>query len=117
MKMTGFYLFAAAAIVAAPGVATAQSPRVGLASTLRQMDAEFVCPQFLPSDETRRVELSTFARTLAAKGVGFAQATKIRAYFLTRHNCNAPLTSDDTVLLPATGAVTPIAVATTSTPQ
>jgi len=117
MKMTGFALFAAAMTVVTPGIAAAQSPRIGLATTLRQMDAGFVCPQFLPSDEARRMEISTFARTLAAKGVSFAQATEIRAHFLTRHNCNASMASVDAVAQPASEAMTPIAVAAKGVPQ
>ena len=117
MKMRGLRLFAAAMIATMPGIAGAQSPRTGLATTLRQMDAGFVCPQFLPSDEARRMEISTFARTLAAKGVSFAQATEIRAHFLTRHNCNASITASAAAPQPAPDAITPIAIAATGTPH
>ena len=117
MKLRGLGPTAAALIAAMPGIATAQPPRTGLATVLRQMDAGFVCPQFLPSDEARRMEISTFARTLAAKGVSFAQATEIRAHFLTRHNCNASIASADAVPQPTPERMAPIAVAASGTPQ
>lgn len=114
MHATRLGLLAAAIIAINPAVAAAQSPaRAGLATTLRQLDAGFVCPQFLPSDEARRTEISQFGRALAAKGVSFAQATEIRARFLTRHNCNAPIEVEATAIAePTPATVAPIAVAT-----
>lgn len=116
MKMTGFGLFAMVVVAAIPGLAVGQSPRAGLATTLRQMDAGFVCPQLLPNDEARRMEISTFARTLASKGISFAKATEIRAHFLSRHNCNGSLAAADTVQT-APEPMTPMAVAAVGTPQ
>lgn len=111
MTATRLGLLAAATIAINPAVAAAQSPqRAGLATTLRQLDAGFVCPQFLPSDEARRVEIAAFARTLAAKGVSFARATEIRALFLARHNCNAPMAAATTAAVDPAPA-TPVAVA------
>lgn len=117
MNMSELGLFTAAAIFALPGIATAQSPRVGLATALRQMDAGFVCPQFLPGEEARRREISAFARTLAAEGVTFTQATEIRAHFLTRHNCNASPPSSDVQARSAPETIAPVAVTATAAPQ
>ncbi|KKC25541.1 hypothetical protein [Sphingomonas sp. SRS2] len=115
MNMMRFGLSAVVATMIAPAIADARP--VGLATTLRQMDAGFVCPQFLANDDARRTEISTFARTLAAKGLSFAQATEIRAHFLTRHNCNASIATDETHIQSAPPAITPIAVAEVAAPK
>lgn len=114
MNATRIGVLAVAMIAINPIIAIAQSPtRTGLATTLRELDAGFGCPQFLSSDEARRGEIASFARTLAAKGVSFAQATEIRARFLTRHNCHAPIEAEATAAAdPMPATVAPIAVAT-----
>lgn len=64
-----------------------QSPAASLTATLRMLDANFVCPERLPSDAARRAELASFGRTLAAKRLSYAQAVKVRMNFLERHGC------------------------------
>lgn len=81
-------LIATVAAISAP--AMGQPPVGALAARLRALDASFTCPEFLSSDEERRIEVSRFAQTLAAARLTYAQARKVRANFLSRHNCGRP---------------------------
>lgn len=80
-----FIVFGVAAAMSAPAIG--QSPHGQLTATLRALDASFVCPELLASDDARRFEVNQFGRTLAAAKLSYAQAVKVRQNFLSRHAC------------------------------
>lgn len=86
--------FAAAALLLS-GAALAQPSPHNLTETLRALDAGFVCPQLLPSDDARRAEIASFGRVLAASRLSYVQAMKVRRNFMARHGCDVSAVADE----------------------
>ena len=67
--------------------APAQSYREELVEVVRELNAGFICPQFLSNDEDRELEIGQFSEALADIGVSYADAVEIRRAILQRHHC------------------------------
>lgn len=93
--------FFAAAAVLLSGAAIAQPWPHDLTGTLRALDAGFVCPQLLPSDDARRAEIASFGRVLAASRLSYVQAMKVRRNFMARHGCDVSAVAEKARIDPA----------------
>lgn len=66
---------------------TVTADRAELVRVLETLTADFMCPQFLPSDDARRNEIERFALALAEIGLSYEDAVKVRRALLARHHC------------------------------
>ena len=63
--------------------------REELVRVVSELNADFVCPQFLPSQSAREQEIETFSLALAELGLSYEDAVKVRRAMLAHHHCIA----------------------------
>lgn len=87
--LTPFLLFLAGSAMTSPPQAMVTADREELTRVVGELNAGFVCPQFLPSQSEREQEIETFSIALAELGLSYDDAVKVRRAMLALHHCIA----------------------------
>lgn len=87
--LTPLLLFLTAGATTSPPQAVVTADREELMRVVGELNAGFVCPQFLSSQGARQQEIESFSMALAELGLSYDDALKVRRAMLGHHHCIA----------------------------
>lgn len=118
--MAALFALSVASSAYAQGAGSGVTPRSGVVAIMANIDAHFICPEFLPDDAARTADLAAFNQSLSMirPRPAATQIEHVRTMLIARHNCAQPAAIDVAPTpAPVSAAAQPVVVATAITPS